>query len=93
MGRAAAPVPSRNASSRRTSASAISSACSVPPPPPKPGISTCGSSPGTTTLVLNARNPFSTTSRPSATTSSYDASFGVSVTSHARALVVPQCDQ
>ena len=51
------------------------------PPPPKPGISTCGSSPGTTTLVLNARNPFSTTSRPSATTSSYDASFGVSVNS------------
>ena len=38
-------------------------------------------------------SPRSTTSRPSAATSSYDASFVVPVTSHARARVVPQCDQ
>jgi hypothetical protein len=54
IGRAAPPVPSRNASSSRTSASAISGARIVPPPSPNPGISTCGSSPGTTTFVLNA---------------------------------------
>ena len=65
----------------------------MPPPSPKPGMSTAGSSPGTTTFVLKAVYPRSTTSRPSDVTSSYDASFGVPVTSKARALVVPQCDQ
>jgi hypothetical protein len=54
IGRAPPFVPSSNASSRRTSASAISAARIVPPPAPKPGISTCGSSPGTTMFVLNA---------------------------------------
>ena len=44
-------------------------------------------------FVLNARYPRSTTSRPSAATSSYESSFGVPVTSQARARVVPQCDQ
>ena len=44
-------------------------------------------------FVLNARYPRSTTSRPSAATASYESSFGVPVTSHARARVVPQCDQ
>ena len=44
-------------------------------------------------FVLNALKPRSTTSLPSAVTSSYDASFGVFVTSQARARVVPQCDQ
>ena len=56
-------------------------------------MSTCGSSPGTTTFVLKAEYPRSTTSRPSAATASYESSLGVPVTSKARARVVPQCDQ
>ena len=56
-------------------------------------MSTLGSEPGTTTFVLKAAYPASTTSRPRAATSSYEASFGVPVTSNARARVVPQCDQ
>jgi hypothetical protein len=46
-----------------------------------------------TMFVLKAGNPRSTTSAPSLTTSSYEASLAVFVTSQARARVVPQCDQ
>ena len=57
IGCAAPPVPSRNASSSRVSASSSSGVGlrSMPPSRPKPGISTRGSSPGTTMFVLNAR--------------------------------------
>ena len=48
--------------------------CGRAPRPWKPGISTCGSSPGMTMFVLKAGNPRSTTSAPSLTTSSYEAS-------------------